>query len=135
MLSLLGFNHPQGQGRVVSQTYSAWLDCYIPINMARYPYICLITRNSYIYYPLYLIKLLIDLTNNIVKAIRQVEVLSLTTYMPRIYTVYANKTTYYGIGRFILSPQYYTLCKKYRAQTLRTVHNSLNIKDRITTLI
>jgi hypothetical protein len=55
--------------------------------------------------------------------------------MPCIYTVYANKTTYYSIGRFILSPQYYTLYKKYRAQTLRIVHSSLNIKDRITTLI
>jgi len=135
MLSLLGFNHPQGQGRIVSQIYSAWLDCYIPINIAWYPYICLITRNSYIYYPPYPTKLPIDLANNIVKVIRQVEVLSLTIYIPHICTVYANKTTYYGIGRFILSPQYYTLCKKYRAQTLRAVYSSLNIKDRITTLI
>jgi len=55
--------------------------------------------------------------------------------MPHICTVYTNKTTYYSIGRFILSPQYYTLYKKYRAQTLHTVHNSLNIKDQITTLI
>jgi hypothetical protein len=55
-------------------------------------------RNSYIYYLLYLIKLLINLTNNIVKAIRQVEVLSLTIYMPRIYRAYTNKITYYSIG-------------------------------------
>jgi len=103
MLSLLGFDHPQGQGRVVSQIYSARLDCYIPVNMARYPYICLITQNSYIYYPLYPTKLPIDLANNVVKVIRQVEVLSLTIYMPYICIVYANKTTYYGIGRFILS--------------------------------
>jgi len=103
--------------------------------MARYPYICLITRNSYIYYLLYPTKLPIDLANNVVKAIRQVKVLSLTTRMPRIYTVYTNKTTYYGIGQFILSPQYYTLYKKYGAQTLRAVHSSLNIKDRITALI
>jgi len=135
MLSLLGFDHPQGQGRVVSRIYSAWLDCYIPINIARYPYICLITRNSYTHYLLYLIKLPINLANNVVKVIRQVEVLSLTTRMPRICTVYANKTTYYSIGRFILSPQYYTLCKKYRAQTLCAVHSSFNIEDRITALI
>jgi len=135
MLSLLGFNHPQGQSRVVSRTYSTWLDCYIPVNIARYPYICLITRNSYIYYPLYLTKLPIDLANNVVKVIRQVEVLSLTTRIPHICTVYANKTTYYSIGRFILSPQYYTLCKKYRAQTLCAVYSSFNIKDRITALI
>ena len=70
MLSLLGFNYPQGQGRVVSRTYSARLDCYIPINIAQYPYICLITRNSHIHYLLYPTKLLINLTNNIVKAIR-----------------------------------------------------------------
>jgi len=103
--------------------------------MARYPYICLITRNSYAYYPSYLIKLPIDLANNIVKAIRQVEVLSLTTYILRICIVYTNKSTYYSIGRFILSPQYYSLYRKYRTQTLHAVHSSLNIKNRITALI
>ena len=66
--------------------------------MARYPYICLITWNSYIYYLLYLIKLPIDLANDVVEAIRQVEVLSLTIYMPCISIVYVNKTTYYYIG-------------------------------------
>jgi len=95
--------------------------------MAWYPYICLITRNSYIYHLLYLIKLLVDLANNIVKAIKQVDVLSLTTRMLRICIVYTNETTYHFIGRFILSPQYYILCKKYRTQTLRVVHSSLNI--------
>jgi hypothetical protein len=103
--------------------------------MARYPYIYLITRNSYIYYPLYPIKLLINLANNIVKAIKQVDILSLTIHILRIYSVYANKTTYYSIGRFILSPQYYILYRKYRTQILRTVYSSLNIKDRITALI
>ena len=82
--------------------------------MARHPYIYLITRNSYIYYPLYLIKLLINLTNNIVKVIRQVEVLSLTIRMPGIYIAYINKTTNFYIGQFILSPQYYILYGKYR---------------------
>ena len=82
-----------------------------------------------IYYPLYLIKLLINLTNNIVKVIKQVDVLSLTICMLRIYIVYINKTTYYSIGRFILLPQYYILYKKYRTQTLRAVYSSLNIKD------
>ena len=63
------------------------------------------------------------------------EVLSLTIYMPRIYIAYINKTTYNGIGRFILLPQYYTLYKKCRIETLRIVYSSLNIEDRITTLI
>ena len=63
------------------------------------------------------------------------DVLSLTIRIPRIYIVYINKTTYYSIGQFILLPQYYTLYKKYRTQTLYTVYNSLNIKDRITALI
>jgi len=63
------------------------------------------------------------------------EVLSLTIYMPRIYIVYIKKITYYSIGRFILLLEYYTLYRKYRTQTLRIVYNSLNIKDRITTLI
>ena len=105
------------------------LDCYIPVNIARYPYICLIIRNSYIHYPLYLIKLPVNLANNIVKAIKQVDVLSLTTRMLYIYIVYANKTTYHSIGRFILSPQYYILCKKYGTQILRAVYSSFNIKD------
>ena len=82
--------------------------------MAQYPYIYLIARNSYIYYPLYPTKLPINLANNIVKAIKQGEVLSLTTRMPYICPVYANKTTYYYAGQFILSPQYYILCRKYR---------------------
>jgi len=82
--------------------------------MAQYPYIYLITRNSYIYYPLYPIKLPIDLANNIVEAIKQVDVLSLTIRIFCIYIVYANKTTYYVIGRFILSPQYYILYRKYK---------------------
>jgi hypothetical protein len=103
--------------------------------MARYPYICLITRNSHTHHPPYPIKLPIDLANDVVEAIRQEEVLSLTTRMPRICTVYANETTYHYIGRFILSPQYYILCRKYGAQTLRAVHSSLNIEDRITALI
>lgn len=103
--------------------------------MARYPYICLITRNSHTHHPPYPIKLPIDLANDVVEAIRQVEVLNLTTRMPRICIAYANKATHYCIGRFILSPQYNILCKKYGAQTLRTVHGSLNIEDRITALI
>jgi len=109
----VGFDHPQGQGRVVGRTCGAQLDCYIPVNMARYPYICLITRNSHTHYPPYPIKLSIDLANDVVEAIRQVEVLSLTTRMLYICIVYANETTYHYIGRFILSPQYHILCKKY----------------------
>jgi hypothetical protein len=103
--------------------------------MARYPYICLITRNSHTHHPPYPTKLPIDLANDVVEAIRQVEVLNLTTRMPHICIAYANEATYYYIGRFILSPQYKILCKKYGAQTLRTVHSSLNIEDRITALI
>jgi len=103
--------------------------------MARYPYICLITRNSHTHHPPYPTKLPIDLANDVVEAIRQVEVLSLTTRMPRICIAYANEITYYSIGRFILSPEYYTLYRKYGAQTLRAVHSSLNIEDRITALI
>ena len=103
--------------------------------MARYSYICLIIRNSYTHHPLYLIKLPIDFANNVAEVIRQVEVLSLTTCMPHICIVYANKATYYYIGQFILLPQYKILCKKYGAQTLCTVYSSFNIEDRITALI
>jgi hypothetical protein len=103
--------------------------------MARYPYICLITRNSHTHHPPYPTKLPIDLANDVVEAIKQADVLSLTTRMHSICIVYANKTTDHSIGRFILSPQYYILCRKYRTQTLRAVHSSLNIEDRITALI
>src|SRR6266700_411376 len=98
--------------------------------MARYPYICLITRNSHTHHPPYPIKLPIDLANDVVKAMRQIEVLNLTTHMPRIYIAYASEATYRSLGRFILSPQYNILYRKYGAQTLHTVHSSLNIKDR-----
>ena len=91
--------------------------------------------NLYIHHPLYLTKLPIDLANDVVEVIKQVEVLSLTIYMPYICTAYANKATYYYIGRFILLLQYNILYKKYRAQTLYTVYSSLNIKDQITALI
>ena len=103
--------------------------------MARYPYICLITRNSHTHHPPYPTKLPIDLANDVVEAIRQVDVLSLTTHMPHICITYAKETTYYYIGQFILSPQYYGLYRKYGTQTLRAVHSSLNIKNRITALI
>jgi len=55
--------------------------------------------------------------------------------MPQICIAYASETTYRSLGQFILSPQYNILCRKYGAQTLRTVHSSLNIKDQITALI
>ncbi len=45
------------------------------------------------------------------------------------------KNTNNYIGRFILSPHYYALSKKYGGQTLRAVHGSLNIEDRITAII
>ena len=86
-------------------------------------------QNLYTHHPLYLIELPINLANNIVKVIKQVEVLSLTIYMSYICKAYVNKATYYYIGQFILLPQYNILCKKYRVQILRTVHSSLNIKD------
>ena len=103
--------------------------------MTQYPYICLITQNSHTHYPLYPIKLPIDLANDVVEAIKQVEVLNLTTCMPHIYIAYASKTTHCYIGQFILSPQYNIVCKKHGAQTLHTIHSSLNIKDQITALI
>jgi len=55
--------------------------------------------------------------------------------MYSICIVYTNEITYYSIGRFILLLEYYTLYRKYRTQILRIVYSSLNIKDRITTLI
>jgi len=55
--------------------------------------------------------------------------------MHSICIVYANEITYYGIGRFILLLEYYTLYRKYGTQTLRAVYSSLNIKDQITALI
>ena len=131
----VGFNHPQGQSRVVGQTCGAQLDCYIPVNMTWYPYICLITWNSHTHHPLYPTKLPIDLANDVVEAIRQVEVLNLTIYMPHICMTYANKANHCCIDWFILSPQYNILCKKYGAQTLCIVHSSLNIEDQITALI
>jgi hypothetical protein len=61
--------------------------------MARYPYICLIARGSHSHHPPYPIKLSIDLANDVVEAIRQVEVLNLTTRMPCICIAYTEKFT------------------------------------------
>jgi len=60
--------------------------------MARYPYICLIARGLYLHHLPYPIKLLIDLADDVVEAIRQAEVLSLTTRTLSICSAYACKT-------------------------------------------
>jgi len=60
--------------------------------MAQYPYICLIACSLHLHYPPYPIKLSIDLADDVVEAIRQAEVLSLTTRTLSICSAYACKT-------------------------------------------
>ena len=44
---------------------------------------------------------------------------------------YANKI----LGRFLMMPEYFQLRQKYGKDTLRAIHASLNVEDRITVLI
>jgi hypothetical protein len=64
--------------------------------------------------------------------------LDLTARMFHIFRTYADHMHYLifdDIGRFILSPQFAALNRKYGEHALHSLHQSLNIEDRIAALI
>lgn len=75
-----------------------------------------------------------DIANDVVEALRQTDIMIMTPRM--LHTLYKYVVhILIIIGRFILSPQCRQLLHKYDKLTLRAIHASLNIEDRITALI
>ncbi|KAH8684403.1 hypothetical protein BGZ60DRAFT_165405 [Tricladium varicosporioides] len=115
---LCGHDHPQGQGRIVSfNQCTAKFDIYFPFNMIRYPYAILVARGNHSHHPPYPTRLPYQVANDVVLALRQGDILAQT---PR---------------RFILSPEYQWLLKKFSTTSLRAIHTSLAIEDRLAAFI
>jgi hypothetical protein len=131
---MLGQDHPQGQGKVQQSNCHALFDLYIPFDMVQYPYICLVTRGEHNHHPPYPTRMPSDIANDVVEALRQTDIMIMTPRM--LHTLYKYVVhILIIIGRFILSPQCRQLLHKYDKLTLRAIHASLNIEDRITALI
>ncbi len=56
-----------------------------------------------------------------------------STYVLHMHSIYSTDVLH--LGRFILSPQFTALNKKYGENALYALHQSLNIEDRIASLI
>lgn len=81
-LPYIGFDHPQGQGKaVLFSGCKAKIDVYVPQNMNRFPYICIVTRNHHSHHPPPPTRLPQDIANDVVEVLQQGEVLGMTTRM------------------------------------------------------
>jgi hypothetical protein len=87
ILIVLGYDHPQGQGKTVHYAgcQAKW-DLYIPHNMVRYPYVCLVARGSHSHHPPYPTRLPKDIADDVIAALQQGDILALT---PRMYSIYS----------------------------------------------
>jgi len=70
----LGYDHPQGQGRVkyYNGCKAIW-DLYIPFNMARFPFTCLVARGSHSHHPPQPSRLPIHIANDFITSLKQSE--------------------------------------------------------------
>jgi hypothetical protein len=87
MLSIyIGYDHPQGQGKVIyNNSCKAQWDIYIPQNMHRFPFLCIIARGNHMHHPPLPTRLPQDIASDIISAIRQCNILSLTARKHSIY--------------------------------------------------
>ncbi|KAH8591878.1 hypothetical protein B0O99DRAFT_690179 [Bisporella sp. PMI_857] len=85
--------------------------------MIQYPYALLVARGRHSHHPPYPTRLPIQIANDVILATLQNDVLAQT---PR---------------RFILPPEYQSLLKRFSATSLRAIHASLAIEDRLAAFI
>jgi len=90
-------------------------------------------RGRHDHHPPYPTKLPRNIADEVVQMIRAQECLDLTARM--FHTCKAYAYLIFDIGRFILSPKFAGLCRKHGESSLNTLHQSLNIEDRIAALI
>jgi hypothetical protein len=102
--------------------------------MARFPYLVLVARGNHSHHPPFPTRLPSDIADDLRTALCQGDILAQTPRMLRIYRKYTH-TILTPSGRFILSPEYQWLISKFGKDTLRAIHQSLNIEDRITAII
>jgi hypothetical protein len=89
-LTLAGFDHPQGQGTIKYYNHCnvKW-NVYVPLNTARYPFICLVSRGNHLHHPPRPTRLPFNLKEDILEFISKDDVLALTKGMLRTDSVYA----------------------------------------------
>ncbi|KAI9751102.1 MAG: hypothetical protein M1835_001264, partial [Candelina submexicana] len=115
--SVCGFDHPQGTGKIKKSTCDARLDIYIPTCQDRFPFLMLVARGEHAHHPPYPTKLPKQIAEDVIQAIKQQDLLSLTA------------------RRFLVSPGLSNLTSKYGDIALRYIHDSLNVEDRVAALI
>lgn len=95
------------------------------------------TRKIYAHHLSYSIKLSKNLTDNVIAAIQQHNLLNLTFNKFNINSTYTEYTFVYfdDLKRFIMSFRLNNLYAKYGNNTLRMIHQNLNVENRITILI
>ena len=123
------FDYPQGFNHIhLHKTCPVQFNLYIPLKWNRFPFLLLITRGRHTHHPSYPTKLPKDIDDEVVDAIKKQECLDLTAHMFCICETCA-KLILTCVGRFIISPQFAALDKKYGDYTLYALHLSLNIKN------
>jgi hypothetical protein len=80
----LACDHPQGSGKVIQQKCKVKFDLYIPVNWARFPFLMLVTRGRHTHHPPYPEKLPRKIAEQVIAAIKEQELLSLTSRKPPI---------------------------------------------------
>ncbi|KAN0068226.1 hypothetical protein V8E54_013796, partial [Elaphomyces granulatus] len=109
--------HPQGPGKTQQRKCKVRFDLYIPVKWNRFPFLLLVCRGSHNHHPPYPTRLARDVADEVVAAIKRQECHDLTA------------------RRFILSPEFAGLNRKYGENTLRALHQSLKVEDRVSALI
>ena len=78
LLIVLACDHPQGSGKVVTRKCQVRFDFFIPLYWARFPFIIMVTRGSHTHHPPLPEKLPKDIAQQVISAIEEQELLSLT---------------------------------------------------------
>jgi hypothetical protein len=85
-------DHPQGSGKVVHRKCNVKFDIFIPVYWDRFPFVILVTRGSHTHHPPRPEKLPADIAEQVVEAIKEQELLSLTARKFNIYYPYLLKS-------------------------------------------
>lgn len=112
-----GHDHPTGPTNTQLHPCSVLFDIYIPFNSDRFSYFIIVCRGSHTHHPPLPHKTPQEILADIKSALGSEDTLGLTT------------------RQFLLSPQFNAIKRRYGDITLRTIHASLNLEDRLTLMI
>jgi hypothetical protein len=87
---MIGFDHPQGQGKVIHQKCQVRFDIYIPVDIQRTPFYIIRAQGQHTHPPPLPTRLPQKIRDDITHAINAMDLMSLTTRKYCICTTYAS---------------------------------------------